>query len=135
MTMTVSAQPKAYHGDGADDVLRFVPVASVFALKVCGVESSSSWKRLVVNTAASIAISSGTTWGLKHLVSEERPDGTDEKSFPSGHTTFAFAGAHQLYKEYGRQSVWIPVAGYAVATAVGSMLNRNTTSRISHSAG
>ena len=79
-TLSVSAQPKAYHGDGADDVLRFVPVASVFALKACGVESSSSWKRLVMNTAASIAISSGTTWGLKHLVSEERPDGTDTHS-------------------------------------------------------
>ena len=118
-TLSVSAQPKTYHGDGADDVLRFVPVASVFALKACGVESSSSWKRLVVNTAASIALSSGATWGLKHFIDEERPDGTDQKSFPSGHTTFAFAGAHQLYKEYSRQSVWIPVAGYAVATAVG----------------
>ena len=118
-TLTATAQPKAYHGDGADDVLRFVPLASVFALKACGVESSSSWKRLVVNTAASIAISSGATWGMKRLVSEERPDGTDFDSFPSGHTTIAFSGAHQLYKEYGRQSAWIPVAGYAVATAVG----------------
>ena len=115
-TIPAFAQPKAYHGDGADDVLRFVPVASVFALKACGVESSSSWKRLVVNTAASIAISSGATWGLKHFIDEERPDGTDQKSFPSGHATFAFAGAHQLYKVYSRQSVWIPVAGYAVAT-------------------
>lgn len=119
LTIPAFAQPKAYHGDGADDVLRFMPIASVFALKACGVESSSSWKRLVVNTAASIAISSGTTWGLKRLIDEERPDGTDFDSFPSGHTTFAFAGAHQLYKEYRRQSVWIPVAGYAVATAVG----------------
>lgn len=110
-TIPAFAQPKAYHGDGADDVLRFVPVASVFALKACGVESSSSWKRLVVNTAASIAISSGATWGLKHFIDEERPDGTDQKSFPSGHATFAFAGAHQLYKEYSRQSVWIPYGG------------------------
>lgn len=119
LSMAVMAQPKPYHGDGIDDVLRFAPVASVFALKACGVEGSSSWKRLLVNTAASMALSAGTTWGLKHIVKEERPDGTDMKSFPSGHAMVAFAGAHILCKEYGRRSVWYPVAGYAVATAVG----------------
>jgi membrane-associated phospholipid phosphatase len=109
---------KPYHGDGPDDVLRFVPIASVFALKACGVESASSWKRLVVNTAASYALSAGTAWGLKHSIRERRPDGTDQRAFPSGHATIAFAGAHILHKEYGRLSPWVSVAGYGVATAV-----------------
>ncbi|MBQ7540138.1 MAG: phosphatase PAP2 family protein, partial [Bacteroidaceae bacterium] len=52
-------------------------------------------------------------------INEERPDGTDRHSFPSGHTMIAFSGAHILCKEYGRKSVWYPIAGYAVATAVG----------------
>lgn len=110
--------PKPYHGDGPDDVLRFVPVASVFALKACGVDGASSWKRLLVNTAASYALSAGTTWGLKHVVGERRPDGTDHHSFPSGHTMAAFVGAHILHKEYGRRSLWISAAGYGLATAV-----------------
>ena len=73
---------KPYHGDGPDDVLRFVPIASVFALKACGVEGASSWKRLVVNTAASYALSAGTAWGLKHSIRERRPDGTDGIPLP-----------------------------------------------------
>ena len=46
-----------------------------------------------------------------------RPDGTDNHSFPSGHTAVAFCGATVLHKEYGKISPWISVAGYAVATA------------------
>lgn len=113
------AQDKPYHGDGPDDVLRFVPVASVFALKACGVEGASSWQRLVVNTAASYVVSAGAAWGLKHSIRERRPDGTDQRAFPSGHATLAFAGAHILHKEYGRRSPWISVAGYGVAAFVG----------------
>lgn len=119
LPLLVTAQTdKPYHGDGADDYLRFVPVAGVFALKACGVEGASSWKRLAVNTAASCVLASGTTWALKHAIHERRPDGTDHYSMPSGHATFAFAGAHILYKEYARVSPWIAVAGYGVATAV-----------------
>lgn len=109
---------EATPSEGVGGIVRFVPIASVFALKVCGVEGASSWKRLVVNTAASYVLAAGTTWALKHAISERRPDGTDNRSFPSGHATVAFAGAHILNKEYGRQSVWYSVAGYGVATAV-----------------
>ena len=104
--------------NGVGGVVRFVPIASVFALKACGVEGASSWKRLVVNSAASYVLAAGTTWALKHSIHERRPDGTDNRSFPSGHATIAFAGAHILNKEYGRRSVWYSVAGYGVATAV-----------------
>ena len=48
--------------NGVGGVVRFVPIASVFALKACGVEGASSWKRLVVNSAASYVLAAGTTW-------------------------------------------------------------------------
>ena len=118
LTVPASAQDKRYHGDGIDDVLRFVPVVTTFGLKAAGVESASSWKRMAVNSAISFALVTGTTWGLKQAVHERRPDGTDRHSFPSGHTSFAFAGATILHKEYGRKSPWISVGGYAVATAL-----------------
>ena len=92
------AQHKSYHGDGIDDYLRFVPIASVYALK-----------------ATSCAITVGVTWGLKAAIKDNRPDGTGDDAFPSGHTSFAFAGATILHKEYGKVSPWISVAGYGVA--------------------
>ena len=116
LTLNGMAQDKAWHGDGPDDYLRFVPLVSVYALKACGAESASSWKRLGVNTLAAITLSSGTVFVLKHTVHERRPDGTDRRSFPSGHTSVAFAGATILHQEYRHLSPWISVAGYGVAT-------------------
>lgn len=107
---------KPYHGDGIDDVLRFAPFVTVYSLKACGLEGESSWKRLTVNTAASVVISSGTAWILKKAIKKERPDGTDFHSFPSGHSTLVFTGAHILHKEYGKVSPWISVGGYTIAT-------------------
>lgn len=107
---------KEYHGDGPDDVLRLIPLASVVTLKACGVESASSWKRLGVNGVLSIGMTCGYTWALKKIVDKDRPDKTDSNAFPSGHCAVAFAGAHILHKEYGHISPWISVGGYAVAT-------------------
>lgn len=117
-SLPLRAQDKAYHGDGPDDYLRFVPITAVYTMKVAGVESASSWKRLVVNSVASYALSCGVAWGLKESVHETRPDGTDRRSFPSGHTTVAFAGAAILDKEYRHVSPWISVGGYAFATGI-----------------
>lgn len=107
---------KTYHGDGLDDVLRLIPLASVVTMKACGVESASSWKRLGVNGLLSVGMTCGYTWALKKIVDKDRPDKTDSNAFPSGHCAVAFAGAHILQKEYGHISPWISVGGYAVAT-------------------
>lgn len=111
------AQYKRYHGDGIDDYLQYTPMATSFILKIAGVKGKSSWEQRIVKSGATFVLCAGTTYILKHSIHSMRPDGTDNHSFPSGHTAVAFCGATVLHKEYGKLSPWISVAGYAVATA------------------
>ncbi len=78
-----------------------------------------NWPRFIVNTGASVVVAFGAKTALKAMVKEDRPDHSDNKSFPSGHAAIAFAAARSLDKEFRRESIWIPIAGYAAATAVG----------------
>ncbi len=75
--------------------------------------------RFIANTAASVGVAFVGKSVLKKMVNEERPDHSDNKSFPSGHAAMAFAAARSIDKEFRCESIWIPIAGYAAATAVG----------------
>jgi len=55
----------------------------------------------VLDTGATV----GTAYGLKHLIHEERPDGSDDQSFPSDTAALAFAPAAFLWDRYGWE-VW-----------------------------
>ena len=62
---------------------------------------------------------------LKNWVNEPRPDGAPY-SFPSGHTSNAFLGAHMAYKEFKDSSPILAYSGYAIAAFVaGSRLYNN----------
>ena len=78
-----------------------------------------NWPRFIVNTGASVIVAFGAKTALKAIVNEERPDHSDNKSFPSGHATMAFAAARSIDKEFRKDCIWIPIAGYAAATAIG----------------
>ena len=78
-----------------------------------------NWPRFAVNTIASVGVAYVGKTALKAMVKEDRPDHSDNKSFPSGHTAMAFAAARSIDKEFRKESIWIPIAGYAAATAVG----------------
>lgn len=78
-----------------------------------------NWPRFIVNTGASVVVAFGVKTVLKKAIKEERPDHSDNKSFPSGHASMAFATARSIDKEFRKDCIWIPIAGYAAATAVG----------------
>ena len=78
-----------------------------------------NWARFAVNTIASVGVSYVAKSALKKMIKEERPDHSDNGSFPSGHAAMAFAAARSIEKEFRKESIWIPIAGYAAATAVG----------------
>ena len=56
--------------------------------------------------------------GMKYSIDRTRPNG-GHGSFPSEHTATAFMGATLLAHEYGHKSIWIPIAGYSLATVTG----------------
>ena len=116
LCLVLSARSQQHHADGLDDVLQHVPMTSVFVLKACGAESTSAWPAMALTAIASYGLAAATTYGLKHAVGELRPDKSDRRAFPSGHATFAFAGATMLCHEFGNLSPWIAVGGYTLAT-------------------
>ena len=66
--------------------------------------------------AFSMGAAFAVTSGLKLVIEEERPDESNDKSFPSGHTSASFAAAATLYKRYGWE---VGVPAHLVATFVG----------------
>jgi membrane-associated phospholipid phosphatase len=64
----------------------------------------------------SFATNIAATWLLKELVDRERPDGSGDDAFPSGHTTMAFQGASFIHRRYGLRTAW---PAYALAAWTG----------------
>lgn len=114
-------QENGHNRFGADDITQYVPMASAYALQLCGVKGMHDYvdKTIILGTA--YLLMGGTVYGLKTLTKIERPDGTAPNSFPSGHTATAFMGAEFLRREYWHVSPWIGVAGYFVAAGTGFM--------------
>lgn len=54
-----------------------------------------------LQAGGSVLVAGGLTYGLKQVFPERRPDGSDNKSFPSGHTSVSFAAAATLQNRYG----------------------------------
>lgn len=108
-----------------DDYLQYAPAALMLGLKIGGVRGRSSWGRMLVSDAFSVALMAGAVNSLKYTCRMPRPDGSNNKSFPSGHTATAFMAATMLHKEYGPRSPWYSIAGYSMATVTGvsRMLN------------
>jgi membrane-associated phospholipid phosphatase len=102
-----------------DDISQYVPAVSVYALNAFGVKGKHNFKDRTIILGTAYVIMSGTVFGLKKWTKVERPDGSSNNSFPSGHTANAFMGAEFLYQEYKDVSPWYGIAGYVVATGTG----------------
>ncbi len=109
----------------ADDYLQYAPAAVMLGLKAAGVKGRSSWGRMVVSDAFSALLMGGVVNTLKQTTHVVRPDGSNDHSFPSGHTATAFMTATMLTKEYGHRSPWIGIGAYTVAAGTGLMRMAN----------
>lgn len=73
----------------------------------------------IVSVGSGLAINAGVTEILKHSIHKVRPDGSDNHSFPSRHTSWAFAASTAIALELGDRSPWWGTGAYAAASMVG----------------
>jgi hypothetical protein len=95
----------------AGDVLRIAMPAGVAAYEL--------WlddRQGLTQFGLSLAATLGTTEVLKVTTNVERPDHSDNESFPSGHAASAFAAATFMHRRHGIESAW---PWYVAATYVG----------------
>jgi membrane-associated phospholipid phosphatase len=82
--------------DDASRVGEVALVATAIGMPVLAGDGAGAWQA---------GGSLGATWlvteGLKRTVRERRPDGSDRRSFPSGHTSISFAAAATLHQRNG----------------------------------
>ena len=93
---------------------------------------------MLVSDAFSAGLMAIAVNSLKYTCRVRRPDGSQNNSFPSGHTATAFMTATMLHKEYGHRSPWYSIGGYVAATATGitrQLNNRHWMSDIMVGAG
>ena len=103
-----------------DDYMQYAPATAVFGLSLAGIKAKHNFRDRIIIMTTSYLVTATTVHALKRSTKVERPDGSNKRSFPSGHTATAFVGAHMLFKEYKDVSPWIGIMGYSVATATGT---------------
>ena len=104
-------QASANTEDTAANVLRVALPAAAWGMTQY-LDDAEGSKQFYYSFATTIA----TTLALKATVNKDRPDGSDNDAFPSGHTSMAFQGAAFLQRRYGWQ---YGAPAYALAAYVG----------------
>ena len=109
--LAFASPPASADSESAGDVLRLALPAAVFAVTVRR-DDAEGRKQFYRSFAANV----GATLLLKAVVDDERPDGTDDDAFPSGHASMAFQAAGFLHRRYGARKAW---PAYVLAGFVG----------------
>lgn len=104
----------------ADDYLQYGPLVAVYSLNLFGIEGKNNFGNRTAIAIKSLLLNDFLVSNLKRWSGSERPNGSPH-SFPSGHTSVAFAMAQFMHHEFGEKSVWFSIGAYSCATTVGIM--------------
>ena len=139
---SIQEKSNAFFGIGfnskIDNFTPLVPVAQIYAGRYIGFKP----KNTVLHQTVDIVIANSLTLAVvqitKNLVKEERPDASNNLSFPSGHTAIAFTNAALLFQEYKDSNFWYASSGFIFATTTGILRianNRHYSSDVLAGAG
>lgn len=114
-----------------DNYMQFSPLVVAYGLDAFGIKSKTDILNRTAILVKGEAMALTTATILKSATHTLRPDGSTYNSFPSGHTTQAFAAATFLNEEYKDRYPWMPYASYTVASSVGLLRVANNRHYIS----
>lgn len=117
---------QAWRGDRPevtiDNLFEYLPLAASAGLGFLGVPSKHNWSDRLIETGITFGFAMATAKIVKESVVSPRPNGGDDRSFPSGHCSMSFAGAELIRMEYG----WGWGAGaYSIAAATAFLRSYN----------
>ena len=121
-----------------DNYIQYEALLQIYGGRYLGFKPKHDVLHQTINIVVSNAIMGGIVQTMKFSFKELRPDGTDELSFPSGHTATAFTNASVLFHEYKEANIWYASSGYLFAAATGFLRianNKHYTSDVLAGAG
>ena len=99
-----------------DIILISLPIAALSSSLIIG-DKKGAWQ-----FTKGLLLTGAVTYGLKFGVNKQRPDMSNDNSFPSGHTSTTFHSAAFIHKRYGI-TYGIPayiLAGFTAASRIDS---------------
>lgn len=115
LSLALSSSPAFANNEKTWDTASSIGVYSLIAASV-GYPLVTGDTNGALQAGGSVAAAEAAAYGLKKAFPEWRPDHSDRQSFPSGHTSGAFAAATSIFIREG-DGAGIPAL--AVATFVG----------------
>lgn len=99
-----------------DVILFALPAATLGTSFIIG-DEKGAWQ-----FTKGLLLTTGVTYGLKLGVNKQRPDMSNENSFPSGHTSTVFHSAVYVHRRYGFKYAIPPyaLAGFTAASRIDS---------------
>ncbi|SDL11791.1 lipid A 1-phosphatase [Sphingobacterium mizutaii] len=102
-----------------DNYTQYAPALLVYGLNATGIKGKHNLRDRTIIYLTSQMFNAAMVLPLKHIIHEERPDGSNNLSFPSGHTSTAFSSAQFMFREYKDSNIWLGISGYSFALFTG----------------